>query len=275
MDILLGILLFVIGLVGYFVGFLTVPLIIASTTKLTKAKINIVVIVNTIVVFILFQLWNPYLTTNIVTGLISAFIARHIMVSKCLKTNQADTADEIPEIITPQEQTPQPPVETTPEHAPISTNNVENAPQKEITEEKPAVKYCSRCGSQIDPISKKCSGCGKQYFKGISWKPLLIGLLIFGLIVSIVLNVVLFVKLQKKPTYIVQDNDEDFYSWLDRQEMQEKADFMDDYIVLIEDDNTNLYHKFGCSRFKGNSFLAFNSEAAISEGFKPCPQCIN
>lgn len=88
MNIWLALLLLVIGLAVYLLGYLAVPLIVASSTKLTKAKINLTVIINVIVVFILFQIINPYLTTNIVMGVISAFIARRIMISKCLKTEE-------------------------------------------------------------------------------------------------------------------------------------------------------------------------------------------
>ena len=90
MEALLGILLLVLGFAVYLGGYLLVPLVISSQRKMTKGKINIIVIVNTLVVFILFQLWNPYLTTNIVMGLISIFIGRRILISKCLKTETED-----------------------------------------------------------------------------------------------------------------------------------------------------------------------------------------
>ena len=34
-----------------------------------------------------------------------------------------------------------------------------------IENNKTKVKYCSQCGSQIDPVTKKCTGCGKQHFR--------------------------------------------------------------------------------------------------------------
>ena len=86
MEALLGIFLLVFGLAVYLGGYLLVPLVISSQRKMKKGKINIIVLVNTLVVFILFQLWNPYLTTNIVMGLISIFVGRRILISKCLKT---------------------------------------------------------------------------------------------------------------------------------------------------------------------------------------------
>ena len=53
----------------------------------------------------------------------------------------------------------------------------------------------------------------------------------------------------------------------------EKIAFIDDYVVVVEDDGTNLYHKYGCPKFLGKSFWAFNTEAAESEGYKPCSFC--
>lgn len=51
------------------------------------------------------------------------------------------------------------------------------------------------------------------------------------------------------------------------------ASFVDDYVVLIEDDGTNLYHKFSCYKFRGDSFWVYNTENAVQQGFSPCPIC--
>ena len=96
MEFLLGIVLLVIGLAVYLGGFLLVPLVISSNTKLTKGKISLIMLLNVVVVFILFQLFNPYLTTNIAMGLISFFIGRRILIKKCLKTDN----EEVKEITT-------------------------------------------------------------------------------------------------------------------------------------------------------------------------------
>ena len=50
---------------------------------------------------------------------------------------------------------------------------------------------------------------------------------------------------------------------------------MDNYIALVEDDGTNLYHQYNCSQFKADSFWAYNISAAKSKGFEPCPECYN
>lgn len=51
------------------------------------------------------------------------------------------------------------------------------------------------------------------------------------------------------------------------------ASFIDDYVVFIEDDGTNLYHKFNCYKFRGDSFWVYNTENAVQQGFSPCPIC--
>ncbi|CCX74347.1 unknown [Firmicutes bacterium CAG:83] len=51
------------------------------------------------------------------------------------------------------------------------------------------------------------------------------------------------------------------------------ASFIDDYVVFIEDDGTNLYHKFNCYKFRGDSFWVYNTENAVQRGFSPCPIC--
>lgn len=107
---------------------------------------------------------------------------------------------------------------------------------KEHSPSKSAIKYCSRCGKPIDPISKKCSGCGKQYFKGISAKIFLIGALIICLILSLVLNVVLIIKLNQKSLPSQQTNntntDQGFADWLDKQGYGNPSNY-DSYNVEI------------------------------------------
>lgn len=56
-------------------------------------------------------------------------------------------------------------------------------------------------------------------------------------------------------------------------ENRELVDFVDTFVVFVEDDGTNLYHKYGCYRFKGNYFWAFNVDAARQQGYFACPNC--
>lgn len=52
-----------------------------------------------------------------------------------------------------------------------------------------------------------------------------------------------------------------------------KANFMDRYIVFIEDNGTNYYHTFDCSEFTATNFWVYNRSLARSSGYTPCPIC--
>lgn len=56
-------------------------------------------------------------------------------------------------------------------------------------------------------------------------------------------------------------------------ELQEKASFMDSYVVFVEDDKSSLYHRYACSAFKKKSFWAYSRKLAENYGYKPCPKC--
>lgn len=59
----------------------------------------------------------------------------------------------------------------------------------------------------------------------------------------------------------------------ERIENSEKLEFIDEYIVFIEDDNTEWYHKYECYRFSGEDFWAYNIDQAKNLGYEPCPVC--
>lgn len=52
-----------------------------------------------------------------------------------------------------------------------------------------------------------------------------------------------------------------------------EIDFIDAYVVFVEDDGTSYYHKYECNSFVGNSFWVYNVELAIDSGYYPCPFC--
>lgn len=54
---------------------------------------------------------------------------------------------------------------------------------------------------------------------------------------------------------------------------KKKADFLDEYIVFVQDDGTGYYHTYDCSKFTSSSFWAYNRSLAKSQGYKPCPHC--
>ena len=56
-------------------------------------------------------------------------------------------------------------------------------------------------------------------------------------------------------------------------QLQNKADFMDSYVVFVEDDGTGLYHKYDCPRFVQRSFWAYSRKLAEKNHYTPCPDC--
>lgn len=137
----------------------------------------------------------------------------------------------------------------------------------------PKRKYCSRCGKLVNHRTKKCTGCGKQYLKGFSIKDTLFIILSAALIASLIGNIHLY----SLNTQINERNSElaDQVVALKQKNRtnSEKVQFIDNYIVFVEDDGTNRYHKYECSKFIGNYFWAFNTESAVGNGYKPCPLC--
>ena len=53
----------------------------------------------------------------------------------------------------------------------------------------------------------------------------------------------------------------------------EKANFMDTYVVFVEDNGTGLYHSYDCSAFTRSKFWAYSRRLAEANGFEPCPIC--
>lgn len=160
-------------------------------------------------------------------------------------------------------------------------------------------RFCKRCGSQIDPETKKCTGCGKQYpyfSEKLFWR-------VFTPVICIVLAIVIILQYNNNQLWINAYNDqqdritkqaqkiedqEDTISIYEsdindklskisaleqgNEELRDKTNFMDYYIVIVGADE-KYYHKYGCPRLNKSTFLAFNIDAAKGEGYKPCPYC--
>ena len=52
-----------------------------------------------------------------------------------------------------------------------------------------------------------------------------------------------------------------------------KSDFLDSYVVFVENNGTNCYHTYDCSQFSKNNFWAYSRKLAEAQGFGPCPTC--
>ena len=52
-----------------------------------------------------------------------------------------------------------------------------------------------------------------------------------------------------------------------------KADFMDSYVVFVENDKSNYYHTYDCTEFSKSNFWAYSRKLAEAQGFTACPIC--
>ena len=60
--------------------------------------------------------------------------------------------------------------------------------------------------------------------------------------------------------------------WDEKEAYREKAEFMDDYVVIITDD---IYHKYGCEELDLDNFAVRTTAAVEVRGwYTPCPVCI-
>ena len=59
----------------------------------------------------------------------------------------------------------------------------------------------------------------------------------------------------------------------DLRKAEEKASFMDTYVVFVNNDDTDLYHKYDCSRFTKADFWAYSRKLAENYGYTACPSC--
>ena len=167
-------------------------------------------------------------------------------------------------------------------------NKVESPVDNHYTKEN--IKYCSSCGSIIDPVTKVCSGCHKQY---IRWKSILRIACVILLIISLPLNIILAVctrelniekeELKKELNKDILElhqtiqKEEIKYNELYRKynTMKKKLDAYEAIVVFIEDNKTYYYHTYDCDEFVGEDYWAFNIEYAEYKGYKPCPKCYN
>lgn len=213
------------------------------------------------------------------------------------------------------------------------------------TNKKQKTRYCKKCGTMIDPKTKKCPNCNplkkKRFCKncgieipagekkcpqcknekqssGIN-KAILMFLLIATIIVLAVFCVFQYMQIDdlqsekgKLDNEIVslKSNNEDLTKHNNDLQTQNKSlqtenenlktknknlqseidsleerydDYWDksfklwfyeEYVVVVADDGTNKYHKYGCEDFDGD-FWAFNVEAAKGKGYKACKKCID
>lgn len=307
-----------IGLVITAFGYLFVPTVLALTRKKFDAKkIKRINIINCVVVWLLFRILQISLGDDPSSGaavFLWGAIGHWILKKHCLKENESPSA-----VLCDTENHTSPDIEFLPDKndayeaytvSDTGGANVTFETEQVIQKESPVltlsaprpkarvVKYCSRCGNHIDPVSKKCKGCGKQYFKGISWKAtvaiIVLLLSLAGNVVLCFMNLELNKSLEESLDEAKSDYDTIIHlekknndlsaeilklraqvSGLRNQvsEFTSEIEFIDEYVVFIEDDGTDYYHHYDCNRFIGASFWVLNVNAAIVDGYEPCPLC--
>ena len=52
-----------------------------------------------------------------------------------------------------------------------------------------------------------------------------------------------------------------------------KSDFMDSYVVFVENNNSGVYHTYDCEKFTKSNFWAYSRKLAEAQGFTACPIC--
>jgi len=52
-----------------------------------------------------------------------------------------------------------------------------------------------------------------------------------------------------------------------------KSNFMDNYVVFVENNGSRVYHTYDCEEFSKSNFWAYSRKLAESNGFGPCAVC--
>lgn len=166
--------------------------------------------------------------------------------------------------------------------------------QKSKKEKKVKTKYCSRCGSAINRQTKICTGCGRKYFK-IRLNKFSVTIIILSVVIVALsaLNIYQHTNsLQEKTEYEktiqeqsdrIESKDARISSLEDKNtellfenaKKMRAFNFYDTYAVIVADDGTRKYHKYGCDDLDDYSFWIYNINAAEGEGYYACSKCCN
>ena len=137
-------------------------------------------------------------------------------------------------------------------------------------------KYCSKCGGVINNSTKVCEGCGKQYFnlsRIFNKKNTLPIILSVILLISIIANICLAVDLAFYQD-VAWTRLQGVWEWQEKYEnLYNQNRFYEKHAVVVSDDGTNRYHKYGCSLFDDSKYWIFNIEYAEWKGYQACPRC--
>ena len=146
--------------------------------------------------------------------------------------------------------------------------------------------YCQKCGNEIPDNSVFCDVCGERVSLQVGTQQTvqndvkkkkrnkstiilsvflclsLIGCGVLGYIVAAQSSII---ASRNRIIQNYQDQLDDY---------RPKANFLDSYVVIVGNNGTKTYHKYGCVLLDTtNGYLAFNPENAKANGYKPCSIC--
>lgn len=145
---------------------------------------------------------------------------------------------------------------------------------------------CPNCGSREYFKNGKCVSCGRKNSKAKKNNGLKVVILILVLfLVSGMFTTGMGValsedidhykaeaeKYEKKYKTASEDYEELSESYKDLENLG--GEFFDKHAVIVPDNGSKLYHKYGCSGIGSSDFWIYNTEAASSKGYKPCSRC--
>ncbi len=138
---------------------------------------------------------------------------------------------------------------------------------------------CTVCGGQIDPGTKRCTRCGKSYAKSSG---LMIALIAVSCVAVILAGTTIFTSVKfksaKESIASQQSTIASQQSTIDGlnetiNDYKPKAEFMDEYVVIVVEGDTKYYHKFGCPAIADKTFWVFNVNYAVYQGYTADPYC--
>ena len=141
---------------------------------------------------------------------------------------------------------------------------------------------CPHCNQEIPNKSEFCIFCGEKIVQKKKARTTIILsiLLAFSLIVAGGELVYILIR-EGQVSQLIDNYDHNLAIRKERineleeriNELKKKAYFLDNHIAIVPDDGTRIYHNYGCEKLDLSYFWAYNNEAAIDNGYRPCPYC--
>lgn len=168
------------------------------------------------------------------------------------------------------------------EDEPIETKETVQPTAQETYKKQGKKRYCRQCGHLVDSETKVCTGCGKKYFKFNKLAAIAVILSIVIVAVS-TLCAVEFIYIRNLEWELYYDeltieslNNKKLDLEAEIKKNDSKLAFYDSYVVVLPDDGTNTYHKYGCSNLNTSKGVwILSNGAAAKEGYTKCTHCID